>query len=210
MDHMSFLQGLEHLFLPESHWHADRTHDEHGLPGFDVGSGLKKGDLTVSDVRSQTGAFQEDGQDTYGTSTHASFYDWSGQYERNGHYIGLDTRGPNFSEDLKANRSQLTLGEDISAETETLRMGTRGTNHDTEIGLGLSAGEGLGGSLHYGDDDKDGNREYGFDVGIGPVNVSMRSEDPLRGVADALTLGQYSGKRNFTHELTSALGHWIG
>jgi hypothetical protein len=65
---------------------------------------------------------------------------------------------------------------------------------DEQARLGLSAGEGGAGRLHWGDQDKDGFREYGFGFDVGPVSMDLKTEDPLRTgakfLASKLPLGE--------------------
>lgn len=57
-------------------------------------------------------------------------------------------------------------------------IGTDAT--DREARIGLAAGVGAAGRLHWADSDGDGNREYGFGADIGPLTFDVRSEDPVR------------------------------
>jgi hypothetical protein len=52
---------------------------------------------------------------------------------------------------------------------------------DEQSRFGLGAGVGLAGRLHWSDEDKDGVREIGFGLDVGPLSLDARSEklDPF-------------------------------
>lgn len=60
---------------------------------------------------------------------------------------------------------------------------------DEQVRVGLSYGAGLEGRLHWSDKDKDGHREYGFGVNVGPLSFDLKSETPLFTAAKLLMPG---------------------
>lgn len=73
----------------------------------------------------------------------------------------------------RVNKKTASLGLQANgAELAANNIGTQEHN----LRFGLSAGEGFGGRLHYGDADKDGVREMGFGFDLGPASFDMRSE----------------------------------
>ena len=64
---------------------------------------------------------------------------------------------------------------------------------DEEARIGLGAGVGGAGRLHWEDADGDGRREYGFGADIGPVSFDLRTEDPLMTMARMSSLGMVAG-----------------
>src|SRR5262249_58604731 len=51
-------------------------------------------------------------------------------------------------------------------------------------GFGVRPGAGGAGRLHYGDSDGDGRPEYGFGVDAGPFTADVKTEDPVRTLAE--------------------------
>ncbi len=86
-------------------------------------------------------------------------------------------------------------------------IGTDAT--DSEARIGLAAGVGAAGRLHWDDADGDGNREYGFGADIGPLTFDVRSEDPVRDFIPGLdTAASLFGVDQGTN-ITNAAGRGI-
>lgn len=93
-------------------------------------------------------------------------------------------------------------------------IGTDATDRESRIGVG--AGVGAAGRLHWADADGDGNREYGFGADIGPVSFDVRSEDPVRDfipgvgmVSDLLGVDQGTNITNAAGRGLAAAGEGI-
>jgi hypothetical protein len=74
--------------------------------------------------------------------------------------------------------------------------------------FGMSLGGGAGVRAHWGDEDKDGNRSYGFGADFGPFSFDVKTEDPMR---TAMRLGgggivPMLPQQNLTHAMGDALG----
>lgn len=76
-----------------------------------------------------------------------------------------------------------SLGAQANAVEGAMEFGTKGTgNQDKSARLGLSAGIGAALRGHWGDNDNDKLREYGFGFDLGPVSADIKSEDPVRDI----------------------------
>jgi hypothetical protein len=64
--------------------------------------------------------------------------------------------------------------------------------NESNMRMGLSAGVGAAGRLHWGDSDGDKQREYGFGFDYGPVSFDYKTEDPMR-TGLAAVLGGIAG-----------------
>ncbi len=78
--------------------------------------------------------------------------------------------------------SGLTVGIGANAGEGAIDIGNMSDQSKTDesVTLGASAGLGFGGRLHWGDSDKDKQREYGLGFDVGPVSFDYKTEDPLR------------------------------
>ncbi|MCB9684087.1 MAG: hypothetical protein H6738_00945 [Alphaproteobacteria bacterium] len=101
-----------------------------------------------------------------------------------------------------------TLAE-ISGYGQVSSLGN--SSHDSVVGLGGSLGisAGTNWSAHYGDEDGDGYREYGFTAGIkalGGLELTYKSEDPLGDVARTVPGASWLlGDTNVTHGVGNAI-----
>lgn len=89
-------------------------------------------------------------------------------------------------------------------------------NADSQVKVGFSEGVGIGGGLHWGDEDHDGQREYGFkgDIELGPgFSLDVKTEDPLAMLAPIVPLTnsilQHNGKEgiNVTDTVIEGIGN---
>jgi hypothetical protein len=97
----------------------------------------------------------------------------------------------------------------------SVTAGNIGTGvRDEENRIGLGAGVGAAGRLHWEDADGDGRREYGFGADIGPLSFDMKSEDPLLSLAKMTPLGllasPLAGLLPDDFNLTETVGNGIG
>ncbi len=76
----------------------------------------------------------------------------------------------------------LSVGSQANIIEGSITAGTKDANSDTDetMRVGLSLGEGAAGRVHWGDADKDGNREYGAGFDFEFISVDVKTEDPLR------------------------------
>lgn len=82
----------------------------------------------------------------------------------------------------------LSAGAQANYLEGSITAGTTGTGDTDEEGrVGLSAGGGGAGRVHWGDRDGDGLPEYGVGFDAGPVSVDVKTEDPLRTYVNAVT-----------------------
>jgi hypothetical protein len=80
------------------------------------------------------------------------------------------------------------LGAQANLAEGSVTLGTRGTkradgsdsDRDETARVGLSAGPGFAGRVHFTDDDNDGNPEIGIGADAGFLTFDVKSEDPLR------------------------------
>ena len=85
--------------------------------------------------------------------------------------------------------AQANLGE---AAIELKQKDAKRTD-DEYVKIGVSEGEGIGVRGHWGDEDHDGHREYGFGFDVGPLSVDMTTEDPLKTLIKAAVPGSQMG-----------------
>jgi hypothetical protein len=105
----------------------------------------------------------------------------------------------------------LALGAQYNVIEGSISGGTKDTKSDIDewARFGMSLGGGAGVRAHWGDEDKDGTRSYGFGADIGPFSFDVKSEDPMR---TAMRLGGGAGivpmlpKDNLTNAMGDALG----
>lgn len=99
----------------------------------------------------------------------------------NGGKVSGDAEALTASAEASWGDDGATLGAQATAVAGSMTLGNESAASDTDTSarVGLSAGMGLAGRLHWGDADKDGNAMYGFGVDAGPFSVDLKSEDPL-------------------------------
>jgi len=187
------------------------TNGKLGMPGWTRYLGGPLGGLLLDAVDAQdlgpnynygSGSFLDpDGKQTYGVqgavgtrkfSAEQSFSLANGTPQKGGPewYIGGDMSGPDANAAITANDSTLQLGMQANYGSASATIGTRGTgNQDRSFRFGLSHGAGAAARLHYGDEDKDGRREYGFGFDYGPVAMDFKTEDPLGDLWRGATAG---------------------
>lgn len=123
-------------------------------------------------VNGGIGAFNDiNGERTWGFGAQGGLY--KGDVKRNDANMGAELGIGTAQAGLLVNKKTASLGLQANgAELAANNIGTQEHN----LRFGLSAGEGFGGRLHYGDADKDGVREMGFGFDLGPASFDMRSE----------------------------------
>lgn len=92
------------------------------------------------------------------------------------------------SVERSAGEDGMAFGMQANAGEASVTYGTSGTRNpdgnpsdlDQTTRVGVSEGEGFAVRVHYGDDDHDGNPEFGGGFDAGPVSFDVKSEDPLR------------------------------
>jgi hypothetical protein len=105
--------------------------------------------------------------------------------------VSGDYGGYSASYEANVGSDGATIGVQGNAGDGSVTRGgppSKDSNTDEQTRFGLSVGEGGAGRLHWGDADKDGYREYGFGVDVGPLSYDFKSEDPtgLRGLNKSL------------------------
>jgi len=92
-----------------------------------------------------------------------------------------DVSAMNASAGVALTDDGLSAGAQANYLEGSITLGTTGTGDaDEETRVGLSAGGGAAGRVHWGDRDGDGNAEYGIGVDVGPISADIKTEDPLR------------------------------
>jgi hypothetical protein len=104
--------------------------------------------------------------------------------------------------------SGFNVGAQANLAEIALTAGRSSEDYSTdEIGrFGLSSGVGAAFRGHWGDLDRDGYREYGFGLDLGPISFDIKTEDPIRsllgpGLSDLVS----SRDQNLTHATGEAL-----
>lgn len=91
----------------------------------------------------------------------------------------------------KGDAGLLRIGAKATFVGGAVRVGASNPHdpRDEQARGGLSWGVGVEGRLHYSDTDKDGRREYGFGVDVGPITFDIKSETPWFTAAKVLLPG---------------------
>jgi hypothetical protein len=77
-----------------------------------------------------------------------------------------------------------------------------GSESEQQLRVGVNAGVGAAGRLHWTDEDGDGNTEWGFGVDYGPGSMDFKTEDPLRSIAGLGFADSYLPQGNLTYQAT--------
>jgi hypothetical protein len=107
----------------------------------------------------------------------------------NSSYVNVGAKGPNASAGVNANDSTFQFGAQANAAEGAIEAGTKGTNSDESVRVGASEGLGAAGRVHYGDEDGDGLPEYGFGFDWEWFSADVKTEDPLRYLAETAVAG---------------------
>src|SRR5688572_697255 len=176
--------------------YARAGQNDAGCYGFEVGLSHRE---DPRDGSKQDGAYaegaalawdEEDGGTQYGIRGNA------GLYRLRAASGGADPGAELTGADMFSAGAELSAGENgFRAQAGISAGGLQGTlggfdkerSHDHMIRGGLDYGLSAGLRGHWGDSDKDGNREYGFGVDFGPASFDIKTEDPLE------TLGYFVG-----------------
>lgn len=111
--------------------------------------------------------------------------------------------GAHFNPNQGAN-----LGATAYLAQGAITAGNLGTGAaDSESRLGLAAGVGAAGRLHWADSDGDGRREYGFGADVGPLTFDVKSEDPVQDLVPGARLA--SRLTGYEGNMTEAVGSGI-
>jgi hypothetical protein len=185
--------------------------------GFGLQSGLigsEDGLHASSDLLSANfvdGARQEDdGSWTYGQGLGGKVAGVNVGYGERGQGNFLDFQADALGADAQAYlnpENGANVGATAYWAQAALTGGNIGTGAaDSEGRIGLAAGVGAAGRLHWGDADGDGNREYGFGADIGPLTFDVRSEDPVADFIPGMGLVRdLTGSENLTNSIGSGL-----
>jgi hypothetical protein len=171
-----------------------KTTEGGGLPGIEGGfSGLStnaKGlfpfqvptqmDLVTGQGRAGSWTDPDTGDFRVGVQGSSGLYKqkWGNQNSPAQFDMGVGTG----SFDYSRGEDGLSVGAQASMAEAALTAGQPSDKRavDEQVRIGLSAGSGGAGRVHWGDKDRDGHREYGFGVDAGPVSFDIKTEDPLR------------------------------
>jgi hypothetical protein len=190
--------------------HATVNRDEHGeATGFSTGLGLTRGrlpwsgepgapDSATADVLNANldlGHYRDsDGNNAYGLNANANTLRMTGTENFGpangpGGFLGWEFGGPEAGVNASASTSTAQVGGYAGYLSGAGTIGTRGTETDESVRLGGYWGVGGAGRIHYGDSDRDGNREYGFGFDAGPILFDYKTEDPLHSAANIASFG---------------------
>lgn len=101
---------------------------------------------------------------------------------------GVELNGPSIGGELSVGNSGFTAGVGTNLIGGAMTFGdfTDGSDIESSTRFGLSVGDNVGARTHWGDEDGDGQREYGFGFDAGPVSFDYKTEDPLRSMVNTL------------------------
>ena len=127
-----------------------------------------------------------------------------GSFNKDG-FVSGDFGFGTASAEANAGTNGATLGLQANAAEGSMTFGNfdKGRGNDESTRMGLSAGVGLAGRLHWGDSDSDGHREIGAGFDFGPFSMDLKTEDPLR---SGLKGGPFGGFNSGLAELNDQLG----
>lgn len=137
----------------------------------------------------KVGAWDENGSTRYGFNANANVAKMT--FNQGGDISG-DVGAGTASADASFNPDTgVSVGAQANIVEGSVTFGAPSNKSDTDesVRFGLSEGVGAAGRLHWGDTDKDGNREYGFGFDAGPVSFDVKTEDPLRTAAKGAAYG---------------------
>ncbi len=172
--------------------------------GYEGGFGIVGGAGTANGGHIEAGLLQgsgfvgarseDDGTAWHGAGAHGKVAGLSGGYGQSGSggYIqgGADAFGFDAEASVNPDRgAQLGAGAYIVQGAVEGGYNNAQTNQGGMARLGVGAGVGAAGRLHWGDEDGDGFREYGLGADIGPVSFDLKSEDPLMALANGVSFG---------------------
>jgi len=183
------------------------------------GPGVKSnmGSIDTNYVQGQFGAWDEGDSTRHGFRANAGV----GKASLNENYIGELMGDPTLvvgadvgfgTVNAEANINPDTgfaLGAQANAIEASLSGGRKDPNSNIDewarFGMSLGGGAALRG--HWGDEDKDGKRSYGFGADFGPFSFDVKSEDPVR---TGMRLGGGSGVADLLPDnLTDATGDMV-
>jgi hypothetical protein len=181
-----------------------------GMDPIDTSNEDASGSLQLFNWGMDAGAFTDpSGGASYGLNVSAGGLRFA-QMER----ADLD-RGPRFIHGAElgvnegalqayAGESGAALGVQANILSGAFIRGTAGTDIDEVTRVGASLGEGAALRGHWGDDDRDGNTEWGFGFDVGPLSMDFKTEDPVFSALHYLSLGTFGGAdtvQNHVHGL---------
>jgi len=137
----------------------------------------------------KVGAWDENGSTRYGFNANANVAKMT--FNQGGDISG-DVGAGTASADASFNPDTgVSVGAQANIVEGSVTFGAPSNKSDTDesVRFGLSEGVGAAGRLHWGDTDKDNNREYGFGFDAGPVSFDVKTEDPLRTAAKGAAYG---------------------
>jgi hypothetical protein len=190
-------------------------HGQGDILGVNVTDDILYGNMNV-------GAWDDGkGGTRYGIGGNAGVANWT---IGSGSPFQLQAEAGTASAEASAGDSGATLGAQATAVGGSVTLGNfdKGDSNNAQMRMGLSAGVGAAGRLHWGKEG-DGHRAYGFGFDYGPVSFDYKTQDPLRsGIAAVLgaplgPLGMYGvdkglqylmGKTNITDEAGDA-AKWL-
>ena len=103
--------------------------------------------------------------------------------------FAMDFGGPDAGFNGSHNKNVTQSGISANLASASMTVGTKGTDRDESLRLGVSAGEGASWRLHHGDKDGDGRNEYGFGMDVGPASFDFKTEDPVHAALMASPAG---------------------
>lgn len=127
----------------------------------------------------------------------------------NDYPIGVEGGLGTASAEASVGNDGLSIEAQLNAAEGAVTLGnfTKDSNVDHQLRLGLSAGPGIAGRLHWGK--QDGQRAYGFGFDAGPVSMDLKTEDPVGEVIDGTTLMRGGVALPPVYNRTEAAGEFL-
>lgn len=177
---------------PSSGYAYGNEVSQNGLPyGYEGGFGLTGGTGTADGWNLTTNLLQgngfvgarseDDGTAWHGAGAHGRVANLNGGYGaagQGGYFnLGGDAFGFDAEASLNADKgAQLGAGAYIVQGALEGGYNDKNTQHGAMGRIGVGAGVGAAGRLHWGDEDGDGVREIGLGADIGPLSFDVKSE----------------------------------
>lgn len=159
-----------------------------GRGGLDLGYALSSGVSPNGGVpvgtsllygQARIGGWEEDGSTQYGLQANRGLF--RTEVNPGGKLSGdLGISTDSLDANVGGNGLRLGYGASLAEGSVTAGNFSRDDTADSSMRFGMGAGAGMGARLHWGDSDRDGQREYGFGFDGGLFSLDYKSEDPIR------------------------------
>jgi hypothetical protein len=150
-------------------------------------------DVSAGTLEDRAGLWQDDEGWRAGFKGNASLFDMN--FFKDVPWLpGIQIEGPKAGAELNAGAGGISAGIGTNLIGGALTFGdfTKGGDTESSTRFGLGLGTNFGARLHSTDTDGDKQTEYGFGFDAGVVSFDMKSEDPLRSLANGIMTSPFA------------------